>query len=61
LKKLKELREEHRRTGDVHNRIQQDWDELKIKTRTKTLFKEIVDNLEGEVATLREKHFTVTT
>lgn len=35
-----------------------EWDELKVKTKTKALMKEITDNMEGEVATLKEKHLT---
>ncbi len=42
IKKLKDLREEHRRTSDNYNRVFQEWDDLKSKTKTKNLLKEIV-------------------
>jgi hypothetical protein len=58
IKKLKDLRDEHRRTSDNYNRVFQEWDDLKVKTRTKILLKEIAENLEGEVGSLREKHLT---
>jgi hypothetical protein len=57
IKKLKDLREEHRRASDTYNRVFQEWDDLKVKTKTKNLLKEITENLEGEVGSLRENHF----
>lgn len=58
IKKLKDLREQHRRNTDNYNAVFREWDELKVKTKTKGLMKEITDNMEGEVATLKEKHLT---
>lgn len=58
LRKLKELREEHRRTSDTHAGTKGSWEDIKTKTATKNLFKEINDNLEGETEGLRQKHFT---
>ncbi len=46
LKKLKELREENRRTTDNHNRVFQEWEDLTVKNNTKILMKEINENLE---------------
>jgi hypothetical protein len=45
IKKLKDLREEHRRTSDNYHRVFQEWDDLKIKTKTKVLLKEIAENM----------------
>jgi|JI9StandDraft_1071089.scaffolds.fasta_scaffold945896_2 uncharacterized protein (DUF488 family) len=46
LKKLKELREENRRTTDNYNRVFQEWEDLTVKNNTKILMKEINENLE---------------
>ena len=57
IKKLKDLREEHRRTNDTYNRVSQEWEELKVKTKTKGLLKDISEKMEGEVSVLKERHF----
>lgn len=57
IKKLKDLREEHRRTNDTYNRVFQEWEELKVKTKTKGLLKDISEKMEGEVTVLKERHF----
>jgi hypothetical protein len=36
--------------------VLQEWEDMKVKTKTKVLLKEISDNLEGEVGSLKEKH-----
>ena len=56
LKKLKELREDHRRTTDNYNRVFHQWQDLTTKNKTKHLMKSITDNLEGETGSLREGH-----
>lgn len=60
LKKLKELREDHRRTTDNYNRVHQQWEDLTTKTKTKALLKKITENLQLEVSTQRESHATET-
>lgn len=59
IKKLKDLREEHRRTNDTYIRVFQEWEELKVKTKTKGLLKDISEKMEGEVSTLKERHFEI--
>lgn len=50
------MREDHRITSDTFNRLKNEWEDLKTKTATKNLFKEINDNLEEETINLRQKH-----
>ena len=42
LKRLKELREDHRRNSDNYNRVQHEWEDLTMKTKTKNLMKGII-------------------
>ena len=47
LKRLKELREDHKNNSDNYNKVLNDWRDLTSKTKTKVLMKKISDNLEG--------------
>ena len=51
------MREQQRRTSDNYSRVTQEWEDMKVKNKTKVLLKEITDNLEGEVGNLKEKNF----